>query len=62
MTDRESLRRELEAEYGTYVAVDAIHHDGVRAYNAGDPVPASNVRTHGYDKAGLVTKTTRKDG
>lgn len=37
-----------------YVATAPIDHDGVRAYNVGDPVPADNVKTHGYDKDGLV--------
>lgn len=43
-------------EYGTYVAVEPIDVDGARAYNAGDPVPVSNVERHGYLKAGLVEK------
>ena len=30
-------------EYGTYVAVNAIAIDGVRAFNPGDPVPKSHV-------------------
>jgi hypothetical protein len=31
------------AEWGQYVATEAIDVDGVRAFNAGDPVPASHV-------------------
>lgn len=44
-------------EYGQYVATQVITHDGVRAYNPGDAVPASNVKRHGYLKQGLVEKT-----
>jgi len=42
------------AEYSKFVAAVAINHDGVRAYNIGDPVPASNVDAHGYLDAGWV--------
>jgi hypothetical protein len=34
---------EREAEYGRYRANQAIYIDGVRAFNEGDPVPASHV-------------------
>lgn len=44
-------------EHGRYVSVEQIWHDGVLAYDAGGPVPASNVARHGYDKAGLVRET-----
>jgi hypothetical protein len=44
------------AEYAAFVAVETILVDGVRAYNVGDPVPASNVDAHGYLQAGLVRK------
>jgi hypothetical protein len=47
-------------EYGTFVAIAPIDHDGVRAYNPGHAVPKSNVEAYGYDKAGLVAKTTTK--
>ena len=53
-------RTEQEAEYGTWVAVAAIDHGVVRAYNIGDPVPASNVVAHGYDTDGLVAKRGTK--
>jgi len=43
-------------EYGTYVAKETIFFDGARAFNAGDPVPASHVEQYGYDKDGLVEK------
>lgn len=52
----------LAEEYGQYVAVAPIESDGVRWYNAGDPVPAANVEAHGYLDAGLVAKTTTKAG
>jgi len=49
-----AYRAKQAAEYGTYVAVVPIYHDGARAYNAGDPVPVSNVKRHGYLAQGLV--------
>jgi hypothetical protein len=48
----EPVAEDMEAqrtEYGTYVANRPIDHNGVRAYNTGDPVPVSNVKAHGYD-------------
>lgn len=42
------------AEYGTYVALAPIRHDGVLAYGVGDAVPVSNVEAYGYLEAGLV--------
>lgn len=33
----------IDAEYGTFVAVEAIEIDGARAFNPGDPVPVSHV-------------------
>jgi hypothetical protein len=33
-----------------YVALVAIDHGNARAYNPGDPVPAANVKLHGYGK------------
>jgi hypothetical protein len=49
-------------EYGTYVATADIMVGSACAYRAGDPVPVSNVEKHGYDKAGLVAKTSTKAG
>lgn len=54
------LRAEQEKEYGQYVAKDDIYVGTALAYRAGDPVPASNVEAHGYDKNGLVAKTGTK--
>lgn len=56
----EDFRKALQEEYGTYVAIEPIDHDGARAYNVGDPVPVSNVQQHKYDEAGLVAKRTTK--
>ena len=36
-------REEQEREYGQFVAAQAIFIDGARAFNVGDPVPASHV-------------------
>jgi hypothetical protein len=47
-------------EYGTYVAIAPIDHDGVRAYNVGHAVPKSNVEKYGYLDDKLVAKTTTK--
>ncbi len=44
------------AEYGIYVAAQTIYYNGVRAYNAGDAVPVSNVEQHGYLERGLVRR------
>jgi len=44
------------AEYGIYVAAQTIYYNGARAYNAGDPVPVSNVEQHGYLERGLVRR------
>lgn len=56
----EEFRKAQLDEYGTYVAIEPIDHDGARAYNVGDPVPASNVEAHKYDEQGLVAKRTTK--
>ena len=56
MTSAEDFAAAQEAEYATYVATETILYDGVRAYNAGDPVPASNVEKHDYLQLGLVRK------
>jgi len=57
MSEVDDLRKAKAAEiaeWNTYRAVSPIFHDGIRAYNEGDPVPVSNVVLHGYDKDGLV--------
>lgn len=56
----EEHRKALAAEYGEFVAIAPIDHDGARAYNPGDPVPSTNVAKYGYDGDGLVAKRTTK--
>lgn len=52
----EDRRAEQIKEWDTFVATAPIDFDLVRAYNVGDPVPASNVERHGYLEAGLVAR------
>lgn len=52
----EEFQKEQLAEWGAWKATAPIFVDGVRAFNAGDAVPVSHVKQHGYDKAGLVEK------
>lgn len=54
-------RKVAETEWGTYVALCPIGHNGALAYNAGDPVPVSNVERHGYLEQGLVGKVGNKE-
>jgi hypothetical protein len=58
----EARREEVRKEYSTYLALGPIDHDGVRAYNTGDAVPASNAERWGYLERGLVAKRTTKAG
>lgn len=55
-TSAEDHRLAVVEEYGQFVATTAITHDGVRAYNVGDSVPATNVDRWGYEGAGLVKR------
>ena len=57
----DEYRKAQEAEYGTYVAAQAIDIEGARAFNVGDPVPASHVE-RGVVAADAVKKTTTKAG
>lgn len=59
MSDVESFRSEQEAEYGEYIAVEAIDVDGVRAFNAGDPVPKSHVTRGVVDKSAVARRDTK---
>ena len=54
-------REALGAEYGTYVAAEAIDIDGARAFNVGDAVPTSHVE-RGVVLDSQVKKTTTKAG
>lgn len=60
MTDEEleAAQREL---YSQYVATEVITIDGARAFNVGDPVPATHV-TRGVVSKDQVAKTTTKAG
>lgn len=57
----EEYRRAQEAEWSTYVATEAIDINGGRAFNPGDPVPASHVES-GVVSTGQVAKTSTKAG
>lgn len=48
------------AEYGEWVAVDAIYVGGARAHNPGDAVPKANVKAHKWDELGLVARAGTK--
>ncbi len=53
----EDYLKAQKAEWGTYVALEAIDINGARAFNAGDPVPASHVE-RGVVTGEQVAKTT----
>jgi len=54
--------REVQGdEYGQYVAAQTIFVDGARAFNEGDPVPASHV-TRGVVAEDEVKSITTKAG
>jgi len=55
----EEYLKEQRDEWGTYVAVVAIDVNGARAFNPGNPVPASHVKT-GVVSQSDVAKTTTK--
>lgn len=44
-----------------YVALGPIDHNGVRAYNAGDRVPAANVERHRYKVGEQVARADSKE-
>lgn len=58
--DVQARREAQRAEYSQWVAVKRIYHNGALAYTPGHPVPASNVKRHGYDKRGLVEQRNKK--
>jgi hypothetical protein len=60
-TTAQQFREAQAAEYGVYVAAHAIDIDGARAFNAGDPVPASHVE-RGVVASDDVVKTSTKAG
>ena len=55
----ESRREAQRAEYGRYVAKEAIFIDGARAFNAGDPVPVSHVESGAVDKSQVVGASSK---
>lgn len=57
----DDVRKAAAADYSTYVARDTILIQGVRAFNAGDPVPASHVDAKIVNVEDVV-KTTTKAG
>lgn len=59
MTEVDEYAKAQEAEYGTYVAKDAISIDGVRAFNPGHAVPKSHV-DRGLVDASQVVKVGTK--
>ena len=56
----EEHRKAINDEYGEFVAIAAITHDGARAYNIGDAVPRENVERWDYLGLGLVARRTTK--
>jgi hypothetical protein len=59
LTPDEQLRKEQEAEYGTYVAERPIDIGGARAFNAGDPVPVSHVERGVVSEDDVVKASTK---
>ena len=58
----ESRREATRKEYGQFVAVEDITHNGANAYTVGQPVPASNVKRYGYEASGQVKRVANPDG
>lgn len=56
----EAFRSAQEKEYGQFVAVAPINFGNARAFNIGDPVPASHVKKYGYLEQKLVAKAETK--
>lgn len=61
LTEAEQHTADVAKEYGQFVAVAPIDVDGMRAFNPGDPVPASTVKAHAEWKTdGLVAGAKTK--
>lgn len=58
----EEHRAAQVAEYGKYRANQVIYIDGVRAFNAGDPVPVSHIDREVVSKDQVDDVTTSKKG
>lgn len=59
LTPDEELRRQQEAEYGTWVAARPINIRGARAFNEGDPVPKSHVDSGVVSEDDVVKASTK---
>ena len=59
LTPDEELRKAQEAEYGTYLAAKPIFIRGARAFNEGDPVPASHVQRGVVSEDDVVKASTK---
>lgn len=57
--EAEALREQQAKEYGEYVATAPIHIGGVRAFNVGDPVPASHVTREVVPRDRVAKSTTK---
>lgn len=56
----EARRKEQEAEFSAYVAVQDIPWGAVTAFFVGETVPKSTVEKYGWAEMGLVAKTGTK--
>lgn len=54
-----ALEAAQEAEWGEYLATETIFINGVRAFNAGDPVPKSHVTSGVVDKSSVAKVGTK---
>ncbi len=57
--EAKAAREAIRKEYGSYVAVVAIDIHGGRAFNPGDPVPASHVDNGLVDSSQVVGAKTK---
>lgn len=61
MSELQDYQAAVDAEYGVYVATEPIDIDGARAFNVGDPVPASHL-DRGVVRDEQVAKRQTKAG
>ena len=59
LTPDEEYRQQQADEYGQFVANKPIDIRGARAFNEGDPVPASHVKSGIVAKADVVKPDTK---
>lgn len=59
LTPDEEYRQQQEAEYSEYVAKHPIFIRGARAFNEGDPVPVSHVKSGVVSKDDVVKQSTK---